>query len=75
MTDQNSPLSVAPAPIPGHGLLTGRKAVITAAAGTGIGSSTARRLLQEGADVVVSDWHERRLTETAELLSKDFPER
>ncbi|MFF5031606.1 SDR family oxidoreductase [Nocardia salmonicida] len=75
MTEQNSPLSVAPAPIPGHGLLTGRKAVITAAAGTGIGSSTARRLLQEGADVVVSDWHERRLTETAELLSKDFPER
>ncbi|TLF65170.1 SDR family oxidoreductase [Nocardia asteroides NBRC 15531] len=69
------PLSVPPPSIPGHGLLTGRKAVITAAAGTGIGSSTARRLLEEGADVVVSDWHERRLTETAELLAKEFPER
>ena len=51
----NGPLSIAPQPIPGHGLLTGRNAVITAAAGTGIGSATARRLLAEGADVVVSD--------------------
>lgn len=69
------PLSVAPAPVAGHGLLTGRAAVITAAAGTGIGSATARRLLAEGADVVVSDWHERRLTETAAELAGEFPDR
>ncbi|MFD3595825.1 SDR family oxidoreductase [Nocardia sp. NPDC058640] len=68
-------MSTAPSPIPGHGLLAGRKAVVTAAAGTGIGSATARRLLEEGADVVVSDWHERRLTATAEMLAKEFPER
>ncbi|MCP2320377.1 3-oxoacyl-[acyl-carrier protein] reductase [Nocardia amikacinitolerans] len=69
------PLSVAPEPVAGHGLLTGRVAVVTAAAGTGIGSATARRLLAEGADVVVSDWHERRLAETEVELKGEFPER
>jgi 3-oxoacyl-[acyl-carrier protein] reductase len=53
---------------PGPGLLEGKVAVVTAAAGTGIGSATARRLLAEGAEVVVSDAHERRLAETAEEL-------
>ena len=33
----------------GHDLLAGKVAVVTAAAGTGIGSATARRLLAEGA--------------------------
>jgi 3-oxoacyl-[acyl-carrier protein] reductase len=50
---------------PGHGLLEGKVALVTAAAGTGIGSATARRLLAEGASVVISDAHERRLAETA----------
>jgi len=50
---------------PGHGLLEGKIALVTAAAGTGIGSATARRLLAEGATVVISDAHERRLAETA----------
>lgn len=54
-----------PHEIAGHGLLAGKVVVVTAAAGTGIGSATARRALLEGADVVVSDHHERRLTETA----------
>ncbi|WP_019931573.1 SDR family oxidoreductase [Nocardia sp. BMG111209] len=71
MTD----LSVPPPPVAGHGLLTGRTAVITAAAGTGIGSATARRLLDEGADVVVSDWHERRLKQTEEELRAAYPDR
>ena len=35
--------------------------MITAAAGTGIGSAVARRCLDEGAQVVLSDHHERRL--------------
>ena len=61
MTD----LSVAPTEIEGHGLLKGKVVLVTAAAGTGIGSTTARRALLEGADVVVSDYHERRLTENA----------
>ncbi|OOK75673.1 short chain dehydrogenase [Mycobacterium kansasii] len=62
-------LSVAPKEIPGHGLLDGKVVVVTAAAGTGIGSATARRALAEGADVVISDHHERRLGETAAELA------
>jgi 3-oxoacyl-[acyl-carrier protein] reductase len=53
---------------PGHGLLEGKVALVTAAAGTGIGSATARRLQAEGAMVVISDAHERRLAETASEL-------
>ena len=68
-------LAEAPVEIPGHGLLTGKVAVVTAAAGTGIGSATARRMLAEGADVVVSDWHERRLAATREELAEQFPDR
>ncbi|NUP26298.1 MAG: SDR family oxidoreductase [Nocardia sp.] len=71
----SGPLSVAPQQTPAHGLLTGRRAVVTAAAGTGIGSATARRLLAEGADVVVSDWHERRLEATRAELSEEFADR
>jgi 3-oxoacyl-[acyl-carrier protein] reductase len=48
--------------------LDGKTVIVTAAAGTGIGSATARRCLEEGASVVVSDAHERRLAETAEQL-------
>ncbi len=62
-------LNTAPEEIPGHGLLAGKVVVVTAAAGTGIGSATARRALLEGADVVISDHHERRLGETREALS------
>jgi 3-oxoacyl-[acyl-carrier protein] reductase len=57
-----------PAPPAGHGLLEDRVVLVTAAAGTGIGSATARRCLEEGAFVVVSDSHERRLGETAAQL-------
>ena len=62
-------LSIAPEETGGHGLLTGRVVVVTAAAGTGIGSATARRALLEGADVMISDHHERRLTQTRDGLS------
>src|ERR1700753_2590661 len=62
-------LSEAPKEIAGHGLLAGKVVVVTAAAGTGIGSATARRALAEGADVVLSDHHERRLGETADQLA------
>ncbi|MFO7164610.1 MAG: SDR family NAD(P)-dependent oxidoreductase, partial [Mycolicibacterium hassiacum] len=62
-------LSIPPQEIDGHGLLTGKVVVVTAAAGTGIGSSVARRALLEGADVVVSDHHERRLGETRDQLA------
>ncbi|MEV4052467.1 SDR family oxidoreductase [Amycolatopsis sp. NPDC049688] len=53
---------------PGHDLLQGKVVVVTAAAGTGIGSAVAKRCLEEGAQVVISDWHERRLKEKAAEL-------
>jgi 3-oxoacyl-[acyl-carrier protein] reductase len=49
-------------------LLRDKVVVVTAAAGTGIGSAVARRALEEGAQIVVSDWHERRLKATADEL-------
>ncbi|MGI5202307.1 SDR family oxidoreductase [Spirillospora sp. CA-108201] len=58
--------------VPGHGLLAGRAVVITAAAGAGIGGATARRCLEEGARVLLSDAHERRLAATAAELEKEF---
>ncbi|HUO47316.1 MAG TPA: SDR family oxidoreductase [Acidimicrobiales bacterium] len=59
-----------PAPPAGHGLLEDRVVVVTAAAGTGIGFATARRCVEEGAIVVVSDAHERRLGEAADALAE-----
>ena len=58
----------APEYVPGHGLLAGKRVLITAAAGSGIGSATARRCAEEGATVMISDRHERRLAETAAEL-------
>ncbi|HZN12822.1 MAG TPA: SDR family oxidoreductase [Acidimicrobiales bacterium] len=49
-------------------LLDGKVVVVTAAAGSGIGGAIARRAQEEGATVVVSDRHERRLKETAAEL-------
>ncbi|MFJ9561776.1 SDR family oxidoreductase [Streptomyces fuscichromogenes] len=61
----------SPEYVPGHGLLAGRTAVITAAAGAGIGGATARRFLEEGARVLISDAHARRLKEyEAELAGR-----
>jgi 3-oxoacyl-[acyl-carrier protein] reductase len=54
----------------GHNLLDGKVVVITAAAGTGIGSAAARRCLEEGARVVISDQHERRLAATRAELAQ-----
>jgi 3-oxoacyl-[acyl-carrier protein] reductase len=57
-------------PTTGHGLLDGKVVVVTAAAGTGIGFSTAQRCAEEGATVVLSDTHERRLQESADRLEE-----
>ncbi|GAP45722.1 SDR family oxidoreductase [Streptomyces azureus] len=67
MTDVDSPSYV-----PGHGVLEGRTAVITAAAGAGIGGATARRFLEEGARVLISDAHVRRLKEHEAELAGEF---
>lgn len=62
----------APTYVPGHGLLRGRTAVVTAAAGAGIGGATARRFLEEGARVLISDAHARRLKEYEAELAREF---
>ena len=55
----------------GHHLLEGKVVVIiTAAAGTGIGGAAARRCLEEGARVVISDQHRRRLVATHDELAE-----
>jgi len=70
----STPLPSPPYP-PGRNLLAGKCVLLTAAAGTGIGFATARRCLEEGARVFVSDLHERRLAEAVEQLRAIEPER
>jgi 3-oxoacyl-[acyl-carrier protein] reductase len=59
-----------PDPPAAHALLEGKVVVVTAAAGTGIGFATAKRCAEEGATVVVSDAHARRLDEAADQLAE-----
>ena len=61
--------SLPPCP-PGHQLLKDRTVLVTASAGTGIGFATAQRCAEEGATVVLSDRHERRLGEAADRLGE-----
>ena len=51
--------------------LEGKVAIVTAAAGAGIGQATVRLLAGEGASVVVSDVHQRRAMEVAEALRSE----
>ena len=64
MTNQPDPPDYPPA----RGLLAGKTVLVTAAAGTGIGFATAKRCIEEGARVAITDIHERRLRESAEEL-------
>jgi 3-oxoacyl-[acyl-carrier protein] reductase len=54
----------------GHALLEGKRVLVTASAGAGIGFATAKRFAEEGATVVLSDIHERRLDEAATEIGK-----
>jgi 3-oxoacyl-[acyl-carrier protein] reductase len=63
-------VTTTPPEVPAHALLDGRVVVVTASAGTGIGFATAKRCAEEGATVVLSDHHERRLGEAAEQLGE-----
>ncbi len=57
------------------GGLDGQVALITGAAGAGIGQACARRLLADGAAVAITDVHERRTKEVSEALAVEFGER
>lgn len=61
---------VPPYPQP-RGLLKGKTVVVTAAAGTGIGFAIARRAAEEGATLLISDFHERRLGEAADRIADE----
>jgi len=67
------------APIPTYptarNLLKDQTVVITAAAGTGIGFAVAKRAAEEGARVLISDNHERRLGEAVERLAQETGQR
>jgi 3-oxoacyl-[acyl-carrier protein] reductase len=60
----------APSYPQGKNVLAGKTVLVTAAAGTGIGFATAKRCAEEGATVMISDIHERRLAEAADALAK-----
>jgi 3-oxoacyl-[acyl-carrier protein] reductase len=52
----------------------GRVALVTGAAGAGIGQAVARRLAAGCARVVVTDSHERRTAAVTEAIAADYPE-
>ncbi len=64
-----APAMPAPAMPPGRDLLAGKVVVLTAAAGTGIGGAAARRCLDEGASLAMSDAHAGRLAASHEDLA------
>ena len=62
------PVPPYPAPL---GMLKGKTVVVTAAAGTGIGFAVAKRAAEEGARLLISDFHERRLGEAADRIAAE----
>ena len=56
----------------GHHLLEDKVVVITAAAGTGIGGAAARRCLDEGASLALSDAHAARLAASHRELADGY---
>jgi len=63
-----------PYPTP-HNLLAGKTMLVSAAAGTGIGFSVAKRATEEGATLLISDVHERRLQEAATRIHDETGKR
>jgi 3-oxoacyl-[acyl-carrier protein] reductase len=55
---------------PARNLLKEKTVVVTAAAGSGIGFSVAKRAAEEGARLLISDIHERRLAEAVEQIAQ-----
>ena len=68
-------MSLIPTYPESRNLLKGKTVVVTAAAGTGIGFSAAKRAAEEGATVLMSDFHERRLGEAADRIAEAVGQR
>ncbi len=66
---------IAPVYPPPRDLLKGKTVVVTAAAGTGIGFAVAKRAAEEGATVLISDFHERRLDAAAARIADEVGKR
>lgn len=64
-------MSLEPNYPPPRELLVNQTVVVTAAAGTGIGYAVAKRATEEGASVLISDFHERRLDEAADRIAEE----
>ena len=65
-------MNASPPYVPPHGLLKGKSALITAAAGAGIGLAVAKRCAEEGCRaLVLSDVHERRLAEAVAAIKAE----
>ena len=59
----------------GRDILKGKTVLVTASAGTGIGYATATRCAEEGAVVMMSDIHEKRLGDYADRLEEKIGRR
>jgi len=68
-------MSSAPPYPQGRDILKGKTVLVTASAGTGIGYATATRCAEEGATVMLSDIHEKRLGEYADRLEQKIGRR
>ena len=68
-------LSNPPEYVAGHNLLEAKRVIVTAAAGTGIGYATAKRCVEEGARLLISDIHEARLADAATRLESETGQR
>ena len=64
-------MTLTPQYPPARDLLKGKTVLVTAAAGTGIGYAVAKRAAEEGARVMISDFHERRLGEAADRIAEE----
>lgn len=63
-------MTLAPTYPQARDLLKDKTVVVTAAAGTGIGYAVALRAAEEGARLLISDFHERRLNEAADRIAE-----
>ncbi len=63
-------MNAPPAYPAGRDILAGKTVLVTASAGTGIGYASAVRCAEEGATVMLSDIHEKRLVQYADELEQ-----